>query len=78
MDQVLSQAKVEILPAAKIWDPQRAYEKRLGTTMAKDKGTGLFLPRSTVRLNLCISVSENKRAKDERQRQEDRYGRDER
>lgn len=38
MDQILAQAKVEISPTSKIWDPQRAYEKRLGTAMSKDKG----------------------------------------
>ena len=38
MEQVLAQAKVKITPASKIWDAQRAYEKRLTTTMSKDKG----------------------------------------
>jgi cohesin complex subunit SA-1/2 len=37
MEQVLAQAKVKITPASKVWDAQRAYEKRL-TTMSKDKG----------------------------------------
>ena len=37
MEQVLAQAKVKITPASKVWDAQRAYEKRL-TTISKDKG----------------------------------------
>lgn len=39
MEQVLAQAKVKITPASKIWDAQRAYEKRLATAMSKDKGS---------------------------------------
>jgi len=38
MEQVLAQAKAKITPASKIWDAQRAYEKRLATAMSKDKG----------------------------------------
>ena len=41
MEQVLAQAKVKITPASKIWDAQRAYEKRLATAMSKDKGIHL-------------------------------------
>jgi cohesin complex subunit SA-1/2 len=41
MDQVFAQAKVEVLPTSKQWEPQRAYEKRLGTAMSKDKGKQL-------------------------------------
>lgn len=37
MDQVLAQAKLEVSPTAKAWEPQRAYEKRLTTVMSKDK-----------------------------------------
>jgi cohesin complex subunit SA-1/2 len=36
MDQALELAKVEILPNLKLWEPQRAYEKRLSTIMAKE------------------------------------------
>ncbi|KAJ7757031.1 hypothetical protein B0H16DRAFT_1371104 [Mycena metata] len=39
MDQVLAQAKVEI-SASKVWEPQRAYEKRLAAIMSKDKAPG--------------------------------------
>ena len=42
MEQVLAQAKVQITPTSKIWDAQRAYEKRLTTTMSKDKGIRAF------------------------------------
>ena len=38
MDQILAQAKVEVLATSKQWEPQRAYEKRLSTVMSKDKG----------------------------------------
>jgi len=36
MDQALEEAKVEISPTTKVWEPQRSYEKRLTTIMAKD------------------------------------------
>jgi len=49
MEQVLAQAKVKITPASKIWDAQRAYEKRLTTAMSKDKGNYSF-PRGCVQL----------------------------
>ncbi|TFK31727.1 hypothetical protein BDQ12DRAFT_93119 [Crucibulum laeve] len=39
MDQILAQAKAEVSPISKAWEPQRAYEKRLTTAMAKDKPT---------------------------------------
>ena len=38
MDQVLAQAKVEISATSRVWEPQRAYEKKLGTALSKDKG----------------------------------------
>ncbi|KAF9463277.1 hypothetical protein BDZ94DRAFT_636599 [Collybia nuda] len=37
MDQVLAQAKLEVSPTSKAWEPQRMYEKRLTTVMSKDK-----------------------------------------
>ncbi|KAJ6588456.1 hypothetical protein B0H19DRAFT_207200 [Mycena capillaripes] len=40
MDQVLAQAKVEVSATSKVWEPQRAYEKRLAAVMAKDKAPG--------------------------------------
>lgn len=42
MDQVLAEAKVEISPTSKIWEAQRAYEKRLGAIMSKDNRMLLF------------------------------------
>lgn len=36
VDQVLAQAKMEVLPTSKLWEGYRAYEKRL--TSVKDKG----------------------------------------
>lgn len=38
MDQVLAQTKIEVPPSSKIWEPQRAYEKKLSSIMAKGKG----------------------------------------
>lgn len=38
MDQVLAQAKVEISATSRVWEPQRAYEKKLGAALSKDKG----------------------------------------
>ncbi|KAG5641552.1 hypothetical protein DXG03_004787 [Asterophora parasitica] len=38
MDQVLAQAKVDVSPTSKAWEPKRAYEKRLTTAMLKEKG----------------------------------------
>ncbi|KAF7439987.1 hypothetical protein PC9H_000324 [Pleurotus ostreatus] len=40
MDQALAQAKLEASPSARLWEPQRAYEKRLSTAMSKDKAPG--------------------------------------
>ncbi|KAJ7624985.1 hypothetical protein DFH06DRAFT_1305016 [Mycena polygramma] len=40
MDQVLAQAKIEVSATSKVWEPQRAYEKRLATILAKDKVPG--------------------------------------
>ncbi|PFH50849.1 hypothetical protein AMATHDRAFT_3582 [Amanita thiersii Skay4041] len=40
MDQALAQAKLEPLTTSKVWEPQRAYEKRLGTALSKDKPAG--------------------------------------
>jgi cohesin complex subunit SA-1/2 len=36
MDQVFAEAKIGIAPASKMWEPERAYEKRLTAIMAKD------------------------------------------
>jgi cohesin complex subunit SA-1/2 len=44
MDQVLAQAKVEVSPTSKIWEGQRAYEKRLTTAMSKDKRSWFAFP----------------------------------
>lgn len=38
MDQVFAEAKIEITPTSKLWEPERAYEKRLTTIMGKDNG----------------------------------------
>jgi len=39
MDQVLAEAKVEISPSSKVWEPQRIYEKRLVTIQSKENRT---------------------------------------
>jgi cohesin complex subunit SA-1/2 len=38
MDQLTAQSKIEVSATSKVWEPQRAYEKRLAMAMAKDKG----------------------------------------
>ncbi|KAL4076765.1 hypothetical protein V8B97DRAFT_2084279 [Scleroderma yunnanense] len=38
MDQCFAQAKIEVLPTAKVWEPQRAYEKKLASILTKGKG----------------------------------------
>ncbi|XP_006455307.1 hypothetical protein AGABI2DRAFT_121237 [Agaricus bisporus var. bisporus H97] len=38
-DQIFDQAKVDISPTLKAWEPQRQYEKKLHTVMNKDKAT---------------------------------------
>jgi cohesin complex subunit SA-1/2 len=35
MDQLITDAKIEIKPTAKTWEPQRAYEKKLVAVMHK-------------------------------------------
>jgi cohesin complex subunit SA-1/2 len=37
MDQMFAQSKVEITPTSKLWEPQRAYEKKLLSLMGKGK-----------------------------------------
>ncbi|KZT43430.1 hypothetical protein SISSUDRAFT_1040461 [Sistotremastrum suecicum HHB10207 ss-3] len=37
LDQIIAQAKFEIPPNSKIWEPYRAYEKRLTAALMKDK-----------------------------------------
>ncbi|KAH7883079.1 hypothetical protein F5I97DRAFT_1979019 [Phlebopus sp. FC_14] len=39
LDQALAQAKVEVPSTSKVWEPHRAYEKKLASIMAKDKAT---------------------------------------
>ncbi|OBZ76095.1 Cohesin subunit psc3 [Grifola frondosa] len=39
LDQVMAQAKLEVSPTAKPWEPCRAYEKRLATAMTRDKAS---------------------------------------
>jgi cohesin complex subunit SA-1/2 len=38
MEQALAQAKLEVSATAAIWEPQRAYERRLNNIMSKAKG----------------------------------------
>ncbi|KAH9854575.1 hypothetical protein C2E23DRAFT_817055 [Lenzites betulinus] len=41
LDNVIAQAKVDISPTSKPWDPYRAYEKRLATVALKEKAPGV-------------------------------------
>ena len=45
MDQVLAQAKVKVSPTSSTWEPQRAYERRLGNIMSKSKGLSPMIPQ---------------------------------
>ena len=38
LDNIIAQAKSEISPTSKFWEPYRAYEKKLTTAMHKEKG----------------------------------------
>ncbi|KAJ7595027.1 hypothetical protein C8J56DRAFT_1013025 [Mycena floridula] len=40
LDQIVAQAKVEVSTTLKLWEPHRAYEKRLTAIMSKDKAPG--------------------------------------
>ncbi|KAF8153202.1 hypothetical protein B0H34DRAFT_800432 [Crassisporium funariophilum] len=46
MDQVLAEAKVEVAPTSKLWEPERAYEKRLSAVMSKDNPLGTKIKKT--------------------------------
>ncbi|KAK0205357.1 hypothetical protein DFS33DRAFT_761234 [Desarmillaria ectypa] len=46
MDQVLAEAKVEVSPTSSLWEPQRAYERRL-TSKDKEKVPGMKARKAT-------------------------------
>jgi len=58
MDQVLAQAKVEVLATSKQWEPQRAYEKRLGNVMSKDKAPKAKGRKSKTSKNAAVVTSD--------------------
>ncbi|KAG8707915.1 hypothetical protein FRC09_001541 [Ceratobasidium sp. 395] len=68
LDVSLQDAKVETPASSKTWEPLRAYDKRLITAMAKDKGT----------FNLCFKKSGAATTDDEREPDEARATDDER
>ena len=51
LDQLVSDAKIEVKPTAKTWEPLRAYEKKLVSIM--HKGTSLFVDVEFGRLLTC-------------------------
>jgi len=57
MDQVFAEAKIEIAPTSKVWEPERVYEKRLTAIMAKDNRKRFIIYRSFIILILFISTS---------------------
>lgn len=57
MDQILDQAKVEIAPTSQVWEPQRAYEKRLANVMSKTKGASSPALSPSSLINLVVSCS---------------------
>ena len=44
MDQALAQAKLTVSATSPVWEPQRAFERRLNNIMTKGKGTPHPLP----------------------------------
>ena len=44
MEKALKDADIEVAQSGKLWEAQRAYEKRLLTIMAKDKSELLLPP----------------------------------
>jgi len=58
MDQVLAQAKVEVLATSKQWEPQRAFEKRLGNVMSKDKTPKAKGQKSKVSKSAAVVTSD--------------------
>jgi hypothetical protein len=52
LDQVFAEAKIEIAPTSKVWEPERAYEKRLTAIMAKDNRMRFINPFSFHCFNL--------------------------
>lgn len=62
MDQIFDQAKVEISPTLKAWEPQRQYEKKLHNVMNKDKSRyRLFVVNGGEFLTVCVSATEGRR-----------------
>ncbi|KAI0058337.1 hypothetical protein BV25DRAFT_1283433 [Artomyces pyxidatus] len=59
MEQVLAQAKIEVLATSPIWEPQRAYEKRLNTVMSKTtKGPAVKARKGQAKLKEVVSSDE--------------------
>ncbi|KDR77313.1 hypothetical protein GALMADRAFT_267467 [Galerina marginata CBS 339.88] len=59
MDQVLAEAKVEISPSSKLWEPQRVYEKRLTAIMSKDNAQGPKVKRTRKKVGQAASTEED-------------------
>ncbi|KAF8902622.1 hypothetical protein CPB84DRAFT_1961568 [Gymnopilus junonius] len=59
MDQAFAEAKVEIAPSSKQWEPQRAYEKRLSTIMSKDNAQSAKGKRTRRKAGAAASSEED-------------------
>ena len=57
MDQVFAEAKIEIAPTSKMWEPERAYEKRLTAIMAKDNRKRCIVFFAFIFLTLSVNTS---------------------
>ena len=56
LDQVFAEAKIEIAPTSKVWEPERAYEKRLTAIMAKDNRKWFIIVPPFVVFDLSLSA----------------------
>lgn len=59
LDQILAQAKMEVLPTSKLWEGYRAYEKRL--TASKDKSMFIQFFRNDVFTSFSTASEKAKR-----------------
>ncbi|KAA1471951.1 hypothetical protein DENSPDRAFT_148019 [Dentipellis sp. KUC8613] len=62
LDQILAQTKVEMSATSAIWEPQRAYEKRLATAMAKTKAPGGRARKSAAKSKEMVTTDDEQGA----------------
>jgi len=55
LDSLLDKNEMEVSVTSKVWEPVRAYQKRLVTNMAKDPCKLKTLPKTIFPLSLTVS-----------------------